>query len=221
MGTSAEELRWRLDEQRADLSRDLEAIGDRVSPGRMVDRRKAAVRSRWEQAREAVMGTTHTGTETMSHQASGLADRAGGMASGAADMARSAPDAMRHTAEGNPLAAGLVAFGLGMVAAAVLPGTRREQQLAERAQPQLEHAATVAREKAQEMAQTSAEHMKPSMQEHAQQLQEHAREAMDDVKGQAKTAAADVRGEAKGAAEDVRSSTDAGGTGTGTPGTLT
>ena len=44
MGQTTEELRsTRIAEQRDDLGRDLEAIGDRVSPGRMAQRHKAAV----------------------------------------------------------------------------------------------------------------------------------------------------------------------------------
>ena len=42
MGQTAEDLRTQLAEQRGDISRDLEAIGDRVSPGRMMERRQAA-----------------------------------------------------------------------------------------------------------------------------------------------------------------------------------
>ena len=56
MGQTAEELRGQLVYQRAEVSRDLDAIGDRVSPHRMVERRQAAVRQRFTDIKERVMG---------------------------------------------------------------------------------------------------------------------------------------------------------------------
>ena len=44
MGKTAEELRFEIAQQRVDLTRDFEMIGDRVSPSRMVERRTAAQR---------------------------------------------------------------------------------------------------------------------------------------------------------------------------------
>ena len=40
MGQSAEELRYEIADTRAELGQTLDAIGDRVSPGRMIERRK-------------------------------------------------------------------------------------------------------------------------------------------------------------------------------------
>ena len=57
MGQTTEELRTQIAEQRDDLGRELEAIGDRVSPGRMAQRRKAAVGERFTSVKERVMGT--------------------------------------------------------------------------------------------------------------------------------------------------------------------
>ena len=46
MGQTADELRSQIDEQRRDVSRDLEAIGDRVSPRRMAVRVELGLRWR-------------------------------------------------------------------------------------------------------------------------------------------------------------------------------
>ncbi len=43
--------------------------------------------------------------------------------------------------EGSPLAAGLVAFGVGFLAGSLLPPSRSEEHLLERVEPQLEEAA--------------------------------------------------------------------------------
>ena len=44
MGQSPEELKQDVESTRADLSDTLDAIGDRVSPGRMIERRKNRMR---------------------------------------------------------------------------------------------------------------------------------------------------------------------------------
>ena len=44
MGQTTGQLKTELEQRRADVSADLEALGDRVSPGRMADRRRAQLR---------------------------------------------------------------------------------------------------------------------------------------------------------------------------------
>ena len=113
---SAEDLRQQLDEQRAGLGQDLVAIGDRVSPKRVAERRTAAVRQKVGGMRDAVMGAK----DTVADKASDLGDQAGGVGSAVADRAsttvdqvRSGPELARTRTQGNPLAAGVIAFGAG------------------------------------------------------------------------------------------------------------
>src|SRR3712207_5616021 len=97
------------------------AIEEHVSPRAMVQRRRSAMAERWTSMREAVMGKAHDVTST---------------ASGAAHTAGGAPSAAVHTAQqqaqGNPLAAGLIAFGAGLLAATILPTSETEEQAASR-----------------------------------------------------------------------------------------
>ena len=137
MGQTAEELRGQLGEQRAEISRDLDAIGDRVSPQRMVERRQAAVRQRVSDIKDTVMGTAESSVDT-------VRDAGTSAATTVTDSASTVVDGTRHAAEGNPLAMGLVAFGAGLVAATIFPATRTERDLAAHAQPALEHAAAQA-----------------------------------------------------------------------------
>jgi ElaB/YqjD/DUF883 family membrane-anchored ribosome-binding protein len=167
MGQTTEELRAQVAEQREDLGRDLEAIGDRVSPGRMAQRRKAAVRERFSSAKDRVMGT----------------------AGDARDAVSSVPQGAKNTIEGNPLAVGLIAFGTGLVIATLLPETRPEQQLVEKLQPSLESAAS----ELGAAAQDTAQQLKPKIQEAAGQLKDHATEATSETADHAKQAAQEVR----------------------------
>jgi Protein of unknown function (DUF3618) len=157
MGTStdqltAAELRQQLEQHRTEIGRDLVAIGDRVSPRRMTERRVAAVREKVARARVAVMGaadeasgTVRGAAETARERVSGTGEAISETASSAAERLSSAPEQVRETTQGNPLAAGLIAFGAGLLISSIVPPTSREQQLVGQAEPQLERAARGAR----------------------------------------------------------------------------
>jgi gas vesicle protein len=218
MGKTAEELRWEIDQKRSDLTRDFDAIGDRVSPGRMVERQTEAVKSRFRSMKESVMGTADDLGGSARDRTLDVRDQVGGTAhdvrESAADLAQSAqstvqsaagrvgevPDLVKEQTQGNPLAAGLVAFGIGLLAASVLPESRRERQLARKMEPQLQQAASAAGETGRHLA----EELKPVAQEHATNLQESAKESVQQVAEQAKGTAQGVAHDARSSAENVK-----------------
>jgi len=173
-------LTRQIDEQRSTLGYHLDELGDKVSPRRMTERRKAAMQDRVTSIKDRVMGTANAGTE-----------RASEMKDDAIDAARRAPETARRQYEGNPLAAGLLAFAAGLVVAALLPETEQEQKLARSVQPHLESAAS----EVGTVAQDSAEALKPA-----------AREAAEHVKQQAQQSAESTKEDARHAAQSVRSS---------------
>jgi hypothetical protein len=170
----------RIEEQRSVLGYHLDELGDKVSPRRMAERRKAAMRDRVSSVKDRVMGTASDGTE-----------RAREMKDDAMDAARRAPEAARQQMEGNPLAVGLLSFAAGLVVAALLPETEKEQEQARSLQP---HQASAASEFGAR-AQDSAEALKPQ-----------AREAAEHVKQQAQQSAEAAKEDAKQTAQSVRSS---------------
>jgi gas vesicle protein len=218
MGKTAEDLRYELEGQREALSRDFVAIGDRVSPGRMVERRRIAIRQSFGKARNAVMGTADSATNQASDGFAAAADRAGTMASSAqstasnvgqsvgsaassaADAVTHAPQAIQQQTQGNPLAAGLIAFGVGALAGTLLPTTRREEQAVRKVQPALESAAS----EIGEQAQVVAEQAKEQATQAAQQLKEEAQQSVESVKADAQQAADTVQSEARSGAESVK-----------------
>jgi len=170
--------------QRARMSETLEAIGDRVSPERMVERRKAAVGQGFKRLRESVMGSSEY-EEPMSTR---VRERAGGVAHQATDAAQSAAERVQHAPEmiaerarGNPMAAGFVAFGAGVLLATLFPETRTEQRLVDSAQPQMQRA--------------------------TEELKGAGRELMDDAKQQAQQATQEVRAAGSEAASNVAEQT--------------
>ena len=178
MAQTTSELTRQLDEQRSTLGYHLDELGDKVSPRRMAERRKYAMRDRVTSIKDRVMGTATAGT-----------GRASEMKDEAMDAARRAPEAARHQVEGNPLAAGLLAFAAGLVVAAVLPETEKERELAPSVQPHLESAAS----EVGALAQDSTEALKPAAREAAEHMKQQAQQSGEAVKEDAKETAQSVR----------------------------
>jgi polyhydroxyalkanoate synthesis regulator phasin len=202
VGKTAEELRYDIERQREYISRDLDALGDKVSPSRMVERRTEAVKGRFRGFRESVMGSADHITTSASDHVGSMGQSAQGAVGSVTETVGHMPDMAKQQAAGNPLMAGAIAFGVGLLAATVIPETRKEHQLAQKVQPQLEQAAHMAAETGKQVA----EEMKPVAQEHAGQLQETAKEAASNVTSTAKEGATTVQEEAKSQAQEVKPS---------------
>ena len=112
-------------------------------------------------------------------------------AAGLSDSVSSVAEGTRRAADGNPLAMGLVAFGAGLVAATLFPATRTERDLAERAQPALERAASEAGPAARHIA----EELKPSAQDAVADLRETAVDAVSNLKEQVAEAVSETKHE--------------------------
>jgi hypothetical protein len=203
-----DDLRERLDLQREAISETVEQIENRVSPGRIVARRRYRARRRLTDWKDTVMGNDEPdypdwdarpavssqrygqvswyGDDDDGHDGGGqLRERAAETAAAVRDM----PQAVRRQAEGNPLAAGIIALGAGWLVASLLPATRSEQRAARRVQPQLEQAARTVTAEASELA---------------QDLREPASQAVDDLKQHGQEAAQHVKDAAQEAAQHTR-----------------
>jgi uncharacterized protein DUF3618 len=126
-------------------------------------------------------------------------------ASSVGDAASGTVGTMREQTEGNPLAAGLVAFGVGWLVSSLLPATDTERRAARRAVEQAKEQGVV--DQAKQVAQDVGQHMQGQATEAAQQVKEKAQDATETVKDEAQGAAQDVKQAATGAAQDVRDET--------------
>jgi gas vesicle protein len=192
VGATEDHLRQEAEHQRARMGDTLDAIGDRLSPERMIERRKAAVTMKFRNVKDHVMGSPGYAEPALTR----LRDRTGevaqsttGAVQAVADHVQHAPQAVADQARGNPLAAGIVAFGAGLLLATVLPSSRTEQRLVEDAKPQLQHA---------------ADQLKTASQEVATDAKEHARDAVEEVKSAGSDAASTVRDQAQHSAQQVK-----------------
>jgi len=78
-------------------------------------------------ARDSASGSAHGAADS----ARGAADSARGVVSSAGDTVSNAPAVARRKAQGNPLAAGLVAFGAGLLISSLIPASTKERELAD------------------------------------------------------------------------------------------
>lgn len=114
-------VRNEIDDTREHLGRTVDAIGDRMLPGRIIERRKETTARSLRGLRDRIMGTAHDTREQ-------LADSAGSTV----DHLREAPGSLAQRTEGSPLAAGGVAFAIGFLAAAMWRPTEPERHAVEK-----------------------------------------------------------------------------------------
>jgi len=205
MGQSTEELNTQIEQTRARMAGDLDALQDRVSPSAIVERRKAAARSRVSGLRDKIMGTATDVRDTVRDKASSAGDTvSGAMPSMPSTSDVSTPDVRgaassavgtaQTQVQGSPLAAGLVAFGAGLVISSLIPSSKAEADLAHQ---------TI--EAAKEKGQPLLEEARDAGQSLAQDVKEQATQAAQEVKESATQSAQKVKEEGQSSAESVRS----------------
>ncbi len=189
MGQSTEELRRDIDETRVGLSDTLDAIGDRVSPGRVLERRKNRTVQGFQCLKDRVMGTVSSAKD-------GVTDGAGS----AFDTISSTPDSVRSQTQGSPLAMGAIAFGVGFLAAAMFPPSRSEQQAAQtlldNADPVKDELLAAGNDVAsglKESAQSAIGEVKDAVVEGQQAVADTAHDKIDATKDTAQDAAGSVK----------------------------
>jgi ElaB/YqjD/DUF883 family membrane-anchored ribosome-binding protein len=191
--SNPEQLRRDIERTQVGLSADVDALTEKVTPSRIVNRRVNRVRRTFGSMRDTVMGSASDAGDRMGSAVSTAANTVSSAASSAGELAGElagdAPRKVREQAQGNPLAAGLVAFGLGWLAASLLPASKPEQDLAGQA-----------KDLAQERLQPAATEMAGELKDN---LREPAEQAIESIRSTARDAGSTVAEEARSATEDV------------------
>ncbi len=242
-----DQIRREIERTQANLSNDVDALSEKVSPGRIVERRVNRVRGTANRWKEKVMGSddpgpsyadpyaadpysrdpyardpydrgayadapydrsSSGGVQDRAQQAAGtISDTASSAASSVSGAVQDAPRAVRQQTQGNPLAAGLIAFGAGWLISSLLPASRREQDLTMQAK---DRAAEVGQPLAEAAKQAAAE-VKDNLTEPAQQAVQSVRSTATDagqtVAEESRSAAGHVQGQAQDSAGTVRQNT--------------
>ena len=110
------------------------------------------------------------------------------------------PDAARRRTEGNPLAAGLVAFAAGWLVSSLLPATRAEERAAEAIQDKARDLAEPVQQELSGVASDMKDNLQSTAQESVQSVKDTATDAASTVKDEGTTQAQSVKEDAQSSA---------------------
>jgi len=221
MSNDPDRIRWEIENTRNELSSDVDALADKVNPRRIAGERVGQARGVLTRAREKVMGVQldgHGAGQRMSHAAEStraLGEQSREQMSHAAvsvrDEARSLGQQSRQQAQGNPLAAGLIAFGAGLLVSSLIPPSRPERQWAGQARgmvsdhsDQLRAQAGQLREQAGQVGHEMRDNLREPAQQAAQAVRSTAAGGASAVREQGRAATHQMQGQAHAAADDLR-----------------
>ncbi|WP_214366197.1 DUF3618 domain-containing protein [Pseudonocardia sp. H11422] len=219
-----EQIRREIEQTQGRLSGDVDALSEKVTPGRIVERRVNRARGAVAGLKDRVMGSDPdpayavTGQVSPAHDrgddsaaTSAVSDAASAAASTVSDAASStvqtmqaAPRTARRRTQGNPLAAGLIAFGAGWLISSLLPASRREQELATQAKDLATEHGQPLIEKVGEAAGEVRDNLREPTQQAVESVRSTAGDATSTVADQGQAAADQVRGQAQDAGTRVR-----------------
>ena len=189
MSENPDAIRADIEATRARLGTNVDAVADKVTPSNIVHRQTDKVKDAVFGVKEKVMGTAEDVTHRVHSGAHARTDNAGNALHDAGAAIGDAPQQVKAKTQGNPLAAGLIAFGAGMLLSALIPASEKEREAADALKTAAEPMTTELTEAAKDMAEG---------------LKEPAREAMENVKATAADAAEHVKAEGQVAAADVK-----------------
>jgi hypothetical protein len=211
-----DEIRADIERTRATLSDDVDDLAESVKPKSVARRQVDKVKDAVGGVKDRVMGSddddydtgamgtvsdkAYAARDTVADKAYAAKDTVSEKASDAADAVREAPATLKRKAQGNPLAAGVIAFGLGMLVSSLIPSSEKERQAVSTLQENLEPV----KEKATEVARDVGESLKPAAQEAADSVKSTAQEGVESVKQEGQSAAQDVKGQAQESKQTVR-----------------
>jgi hypothetical protein len=182
-----------------------EAVGERASHAghRLTDTAhdaSDAASVAAHQASDAVSGAAHQASSA----ASGAAHRASDAASSVAGRVRAVPEMSRHRTEGSPLAAGLIAFGVGLLASSLIRPSERERQLAAKTKHKtMQHSGEI-KHVAGDMAHHAQDNLREPAQHAAKSVMSKAAESASAVRKQGTASAQQVGGQARESRDDLR-----------------
>lgn len=189
MSKDSQELRAEIARTRGVVSEDVDAIVDRVSPSNVAHRQTEKFMGTMNRAKEAVMGRS----ESINDQRHEAMDHAG-------ERIHDAPHRIAEQTKGSPLAAGLIAFGAGLLASSLLPATEREGELVQTLKDKAEPLTSELSDAASQMT----EDLKQPVQDAVEDLKQSAQESVERVKHEATSEAEGFRDHAKDASQDFK-----------------
>ena len=170
-----DEIRAEIERTRAGLSDNVNTLADTVNPASLASRQVDKVKGAVFGVKDKIIGGSNDDES---------------------DSVPSTAEKVSAQARGNPLAAGLIAFGVGLLAGSMLPASAAEQQ-----------AATKVKDAATPVLSDAAKEVSGKLKEPAQQavaaVKDSATDAVDTVKDEGTSAAEEVKDQAQDAKDTV------------------
>jgi len=202
-------IRANIERTRSELSDNVDALADTANPKHIASRQADKVKDAARSVQERIMGSPHDDSDggaigdakdAVTQRVSAVGDTVGDAVSGVGDTVAGAPGQVKQKAQGNPLAAGLIAFGAGLLISSLIPSSQKEQQAVSTLQENLEPL----KEKATGAVQEMADNLKPQAQEAAESVKSTATDAVQNVKNEAADAKDQVQGQAAESKDTVQ-----------------
>ena len=196
MAAEPDQIRSEIEATRTELAANVDQLADRTSPRRIVNRGWHKVTDRIHSLSNSVVGTPSSAAGSVKQMAGEARETVGDAATEAAQAVREAPQMVAQQTRGNPLAAGLIAFGAGLLAAAMIPESDAERRLSRKLadsdlaeqvrEPLMQSASEVRQDLTQDVKETGAQ-LAESAKEHAasavQETKETAQQARQQTAG--------------------------------------
>ncbi|MDQ0823024.1 gas vesicle protein [Arthrobacter sp. V4I6] len=196
MSENPDVIRAHIEATRARLGTNIDAVVDKATPSHIVQRQSDKVT---KSVKDAVFGVKEKVMGAADHAAGNVHSAAGSAGSHLGDAGSAignvgsaigdAPTQVRAKAQGNPLAAGLIAFGAGLLVSSLIPASQKEREAAEALKTTAEPLTTELTDAAKNIAEG---------------LKEPAQAAVENVKATAADATEHVKAEGQGAVADVK-----------------
>ncbi|NHB84511.1 DUF3618 domain-containing protein [Tessaracoccus sp. HDW20] len=196
--SNPDEIRREIERTRAELSENVNAFGDSAKPSNLVREQVDQVKDGVHSIKERIFGSD---TDPYDQGAMGaVGDKAGVAVADARDAVADAPRQLKASTRGNPIAAGLIAAGIGALIGGLIPPSEMEKERA----AQFRDAAEPAIEELKAMATEAKENLQPLAEEAAENILEAAQDAGQTIKADAQSATEEVARQTKASAETVK-----------------
>lgn len=203
--STPDEIRADIERTRAELSDNVNALGDSAKPSNVVREQVDNVKDGARNLKERIFGRPDDPWDDgavggLKDGVDDVRDKAAGLVHDAGEAVSDAPQRIKQGTRGNPLAAGLVALGIGALIGGLLPASKVEKDAAR----QVKDAAEPVVEQVKDLAAEAKDHLQPLAQQAADSLKETAQRAGEAIKGDAQVAKDEVTEQAQWSAESVK-----------------
>jgi len=200
MSENPDVIRADIEATRARLGTNVDAVADKVTPSHIVQRQTDRVK---ENVKDAVFGVKDKVMGAADHTADRVHSTTGSVGSHVSDAGSAvagAPGQLKNRTQGNPLAAGLIAFGAGLLVSSLIPASQKEREAADALKSAAEPLTTELTDAAKQVA----EGLKAPAQEAVENVKATAADATDHLKADGQAAVEDVKDRTAEAKDNVQ-----------------